>query len=517
MTSSVLGTESLRDFAESHAKSATLSVRATDRTVARAIWMVSVVVYIALATGTAMTRQPYGDEGELASPAYNLVHRGHLEVTQWEGPRQSHKAYWMPPVFFFAQAGWQMLVGFGVIESRLATVVWGLILIFAVGAIVRRVTGDMVLASLIGCALATDYTYLQHAGVGRCEIMSAALAILASAAYLFLRDRSLSAAVFTSHALMTLSGLTHPVGGMVWMPCLFGLQFWLDGRRLRWKDYALGALPYLLGALGWGAYILQDPAEFQRQFFRISLSEHRFAGFADPITALRRELNRFLAYYGVRSNASWAVRLKVMLPAGYVVGITGALLIPGLRRRRFIRICLILLAAQLLILTFIEGTKQSHYIVHVIPTIVAILVAVLWTAYTTQPSLRRVLVIAALMFVVIQVGPVLFRIRENPYGKDFLPTVETVRPFVEQKLLIASGPEFGTPFSFPENVVNRPDYGFRSLLIPDIVVTSLAQYERNTAVARADPLLYFYMTVTFHQRFRLLFQHGDFAVYKHVM
>src|SRR5881296_2775286 len=353
----------------------------TERAIARTIWMASVILYIALATGTAMTRQPYGDEGELASPAYNFVHRGHLEVTQWEGPRQSHKAYWMPPVFFFAQAGWQMLVGFGVIESRLATVVWGLILIFAVGSIVRRVTGDAVLASLIGFALATDYTYLQHAGIARCEIMTAALAILASAAYLFLRDRSLPAAVFTSHALMTLSGLTHPVGGMAWMPCLLGLQFWLDGRRLRWKDYALGALPYLVGALGWGVYILQDPAEFKRQFFGISLGAHRLAGFVDPLEAFQRELARFLGYYGVRPNASWAVRLKGLLPVGYLAGLAGALLIPAVRRQRFIKFCLGLLGIQLLLLTFIEGTKQYHYIVDVIPTLVVILVAVMWVLF----------------------------------------------------------------------------------------------------------------------------------------
>src|SRR5881628_1735616 len=486
----------------------------TERAIARTIWMASVILYIALATGTAMTRQPYGDEGELASPAYNLVHRGHLEVTQWEGPRQSHKAYWMPPVFFFAQAGWQMLVGFGVIESRLATVVWGLILIFAVGSIVRRVTGDAVLASLIGFTLATDYTYLQHAGIARCEIMTAALAILASAAYLFLRDRSLPAAVFTSHALMTLSGLTHPVGGMAWMPCLLGLQFWLDGRRLRWKDYALGALPYPLNALGWGAYILQDPAEFKRQFFGISPSEHRFAGFADPITSLRREANRFLAYNGVRSSASWAVRLKVVLPLGYVVGLLGALLIPGIRKQRFVRGCLLLLAAQLFILTFIEGTKQSHYIVHVIPTIVTILVAVFWGVYTTQPSQRRIVVVAALMLVLIQVGPVLFRIRQNAYGRDFLPAVEVARPFVEQNRLVFAGPEFATPFNFPENVVSKPDYGYASKRIPDLIITSLAQQERNTALARSDPVFFHYMTVTFHQRFQLIFRSGDVAVYR---
>ena len=492
------------------------AIRSMNQTIAKRIWMVTIVTYLALATATAVTRQPYGDEGELASPAYNLVHRGHLEVTQWEGPRLSHKAYWMPPVFFFGQAAWEMIVGFGIIQFRLGTVMWGLVLLLAAAYVVRRVTGDGILAALIGLSLSTDYTYLMHAGIGRCEIMSAALAILSSAVYLSLRGRSLAVAVFTSHALMTLSGLTHPVGGMLWMPCLLGLQFWLDGRRLRWKEYALGALPYLIGTTAWGAYILQDPAEFKRQFFGISLGEHRLAAFADPIGAFQRELGRFLGYYGVRPNASWAVRLKGLLPLGYLAGLTGALLIPSVRRRRFIRVCLLLFTIQILILTFIEGTKQYHYIVDVIPTLVAILVAVLWTLFISQPARQRIFAAAGLLFVMIQVGPVLFRIRENPYRKDWLPAIQTARPFVEQNLLVVGGPEFAMPFNFPENVISRPDYGFASKRTPDLIITSLAQFERNTALARSDPAYYHYMTVTFSQRFHPIFRSGDFAIYKHL-
>lgn len=485
-----------------------------DRTVVRTTWIVATVVYLALAAGTAMTRQPYGDEGELASPAYNLVHRGHLEVTQWERARQSHKAYWMPPVFFLAQAAWQMVVGFGVIQFRLGTIVWGLVLLFATGAIVRRITGDAILAALIAVALATDYTYLMHAGIGRCEIMSAALAILASAVYLAFRERSIATAVFASHALMTLSGLTHPVGGMIWMPCLLALQIGMDRRRFRWTHYALGALPYVLGLMGWGAYIAQDPAEFQRQFFGISLSEHRFAGFAAPMTALRRELGRFVQYYGVRPDASWAVRLKVMLPVGYLLGLAGALFIPTIRRRPFIKACLLLLAAQLFVLTFIEGTKQSHYIVHVVPTLVAIMVAVLWTLYEKFPSRRLIFASVGLLLVVVQIGPVLFRIRQDAYRNDWLPTIAIARPFVERNALIFAGPEFAMPFNFPENVVSRPDYGYAGTQVAELLLTSVAQLQRNTALARTDPSFYHYMTVTLFQRYQLISRHGDVAIYR---
>ena len=494
-------------------------LRAADRVVARRIWILATVLYVALAAGTAMTRLPYGDEGELASPAYNLVHRGHLEVTQWEQARQTHKAYWMPPVFFFAQAAVQMIAGFGIIQFRLGTVLWGLVLLYTSGAIVRRLTNDAMLAALIAFALATDYTFLMHAGIGRCEIMSAALAIAASAAYLSLRERSLTQAMLASHTLMTLSGLTHPVGGIMWMPCLIGLQLGFDWRRLRVKHYALAALPYVAGMLGWGAYIVQDVPEFRRQFFGISLSEHRFAGFAAPITAIQRELGRFIQYYGIRPNASWAIRLKAMLPLGYVIGLAGALAIPQVRKQAFVKGALLLLAAQMFILTFLEGTKQSHYIVDVIPTLVAILVTMLWTLFNGSDTPARRVAIAAIAFAlfVVQVGPVAFRIHENPYRNDFLPAVAVARPYVERGAYVIGGPEFAMPFNFPENVVSRPDYGYGAARKPALVLTSVGQLQRNTALTRNDPDFYRYMTVTFYQRYRLIYQRGDVAVYRSIL
>ena len=83
------------------------------------------------------------------------------------------------------------------------------------------------------------------------------------------------------------------------------------------------------------------------------------------------------------------------------------------------------------ILTFIEGTKQSHYIVHVVPTFVVILVSVFWALFTRMPAQRPILAMAALLLVIIQIGPALFRIRENPYRKDWLPTIQAARPFVD--------------------------------------------------------------------------------------
>ena len=168
----------------------------------------------------------------------------------------------------------------------------------------------------------------------------------------------------------------------------------------------------------------------------------------------------------------------------------------------------------MLLLTFIEGTKQYHYIVDVIPTLVVVLVAVMWALFKSQPTRRAAFAILALSFIAIQIGPVLYRIRENPYRNDWLPTVEAARPLVEQKMSVVGGPEFAVPFNFPRNMISRFDYAYASKRTPDVVMTSLAQFERNTALARNDPAFFRYMTVTFPQRFKPIFQHGDFAIYR---
>ena len=146
----------------------------------------------------------------------------------------------------------------------------------------------------------------------------------------------------------------------------------------------------------------------------------------------------------------------------------------------------------------------------------AILVAVWWTLVTTFPTHRLAFAGVAALLIVVQLGPVVFRIHQNAYKNDWLPAIAVARPFVEQKLLVMAGPEFAMPFNFPENVVNRPDYGYRSGGSPALVLTSVGQLERNTALTTKDPQFHHYMTVTFFQLYRPIYQRGDVAVYRSV-
>ncbi len=474
------------------------------------------LTYLILAIGTAITRQPYDDEGYAASPAYTLVHYGYMAVIPADQYRDSHKAYWMPPVFFLVQAAWQSFVGFGVVQFRLGSVVAGLVLLFAIHYLVSKLSDDRTLALIIMSLVALDYTFVQHAGIGRPEMMTSAFAVCSLAAHLALRQRYLGLALLASHALMATSALTHPVGALLWMPALLGLQAYLNLKELRLTSLLLIALPYLVGGAAWGLYILDNPDEFRSQLFGIALGSNRFAGLRDPFHAVPRELvDRFLGYYGVRPNASLLVKLKLVLPVGYAIGILAALLVPAARRNRFVRMALLLSLVQFLTLAVFEGTKQYHYILHIIPAFLGVLGAVLWLGWQHAWIPRRILAAVVFMLMLAQIGPTVFRWSENRYYHDFLPVLDYIRPYVEQGDLILSEAEFAIPLGFPDNLVGDDSYGFKRPVRPKLVVADLTVYESNkNGAKKGKPQLYEYLNEDFPAEFEAVFRRGNYTVYR---
>ena len=481
----------------------------------RIFFVAILLAYLLLATGTAFTRQPYGDEGWLASPAYTLVHRGYMAVIPLDKHRDSHKAYWMPPVFFLVEAAWQSVVGFGVVQFRLGSVVAGLVLLVAIHYVVSKLSNDRILAVIIMGLVALDYTFVQHAGIGRPEMMSSAFAVSSLAAHLALRQRSLPLALLSSHALMATSAFTHPVGALLWIPALLGIQAYLDVKELRLTSLLLIALPYLAGGVGWGLYILDNTKEFRSQFSS-QLGSNRLAGIQDPLRAVQRELlDRFLGYYGVRPNASLLVKLKLALPVGYAMGILAALLVPTARRNPFIRMALLLCLVQFLTLGVLEGTKQYQYILHIIPAFLMVLGGVLWIGWQHVWTPRPVLAAITFILILVQIGPTVFRVSENRYHHDFLPVLDYVRPYVEQGDLILSEAEFAIPLGFPDNLVADESYGFKRSPRPKLVVVDLTVYENNrNSVKKRQPQMYGYLNEDFPAEFEAVFQRGIYTVYR---
>jgi len=226
-------------------------------------------------------------------------------------------------------------------------------------------------------------------------------------------------------------------------------------------------------------------------------------------------VDRFLGYYGVRPNASLLVKLKLVLPVGYAMGILAALLVPAARRSRFIRTALLLCLVQFLTLAVFEGTKQYHYILHIIPAFLTVLGAVLWLGWQHAWIPRVVLSAIAFILILAQISPTVFRFSENRYYHDFLPVVAYIRPYVEQGDLILSEAEFAIPLGFPDNLVADERYGFKRSLRPRLVVADLTVYEGNkNSVKKRRPQLYEYLNEDFPAEFEAVFQRGNYTVYR---
>ncbi len=243
------------------------------------LWLLVATVaglYLILTIAASMTKRPWSDEGGIGCPAYNLAFNGFMGTTTFEEqgehwPGVNRRTYYILPLGMVIHAGFFKLLGFSILSMRAASILAGLIFVVAWFAIVDALSGNRRLAYLAALLIITDYLVLMGASFGRYDMLCAGFGPPDGALYLRLRTRSLPAAMLAANACIATSGLIHPLGLLYLLGLIF-LALYFDSRNI-WNARALGAaaLPYVIGAAAWGAYILQSPADFVAQFLKHGL------------------------------------------------------------------------------------------------------------------------------------------------------------------------------------------------------------------------------------------------------
>ena len=248
--------------------------------------------------------------------------------------------YWIMPIYPVAQAVWYRLFSFSLASMRALSIFCGLLGLLAWTLFFRRLTGDDVGALLFMALMACDYINQSDIGVGRPDAMAFAFQAGAFAAYLHWRERNLRLAILLSQTLVVASGLTHPNGGMLSFLGALWLVLYFDRRRIRPAHVAIAAIPYVAGAIGWGAYIAQDPSAFVAQYgYQIATRSQILTA---PWLAVRDELvRRYLTNMGLggHSPGSYGPHyLKAVIFVAYAVSVAGLLAVPSLRQNRASRV-----------------------------------------------------------------------------------------------------------------------------------------------------------------------------------
>ena len=480
----------------------------------------AILTFVVLAIGSVLTHRPQIDEGMFADPARNLVEHGSFGTTSLETDgspllRIEKRTYWVMPVFLLNVAGSFEAFGFGMTQLRIVSVLWGLVLLGAVYLIVFQISRDRTVAAVALVIAACDYMVLETASSGRMDMMSSSLGFFAIALYLLLRERNLFAAVLVSHTVMTLDGLTHPNAIMAWLGLVF-LTIYYDRTRLRLVHIALAAIPYLIGGLAFGYWVMLDFAAFRSQFIDNATMGGRMQGFTSPVMNILREFTERYPHANglkaVSSGHSGPIYLKSVILIGYIAGIVGVVWVSELRKKYAPLI--VLAAVYSAILAILDGQKQTTYLIHVVPLFAIFAAAITTWLWRIRPALRLPVAAVFALVLFISAGGMAYRISENTNAHYYRPMTEYLNANAKNGELVMGGSEL--IFGLDPQVVHVADgrFGFYSKKRPEFIVTDSAVEDSLEQSERLFPAFFEYFPKLLREEYAITYENAAFKVYR---
>jgi hypothetical protein len=471
------------------------------------------MLYVLLGCGSALTRLPICDEGWYANPAFNLSAGRSMGTTVLESAGTplhglDRHTYWVMPLYIVGEASVYELFGAGLLQTRLFSLAWGLVLLASWFVILRALFEDKYVALLGVFVMAIDSYMIAVGSTGRSDMMCAGLGSAGIAAYLWLRARNLFVALFGSNALIAASGMTHP-NGVLYLASLTFLVVYFDRRNIRVIHVGAAAAPYLIGAAMWSTYIFQNPADFIAQFG--SNARTRTSGITSPWAVIRGEALRYVNAYGLGSQSTGLARIKIVMLLAYLAGMTGVLLSPFLRRQTPSRILLFMTGLTFGLMVIVEGAKQDWYLVHIIPLFGALLA--LWIVHCVRAHVLPAGIVALGMagFVVVNIGLVGWLAHRTDYQSKYMPVVEFLRATPNEHARIIGSAELGFQVGF-DRVSDDTRLGYYSRKMPDLIVVEHIYEGWFRKHEVREPDVYRHVRTTLAAA-RKVFDNGQYRVY----
>lgn len=482
--------------------------------------VIAILAFLALAIGSAMTNRPQIDEGMFADPARNLVENGFFGTTSLEREgspllRIEQRTYWVMPLFLLNAAASFEVAGVGLTQLRLVSVFWGLMLLASVYLIALQLSRDKWVATLALMIVAADYMVLETGSQGRMDMMSASLGFAAIAAYLVLRERNLLWAVLASQTIMTIDGLTHPNAIMAWIG-LACIAIYFDRKRIKLVHFAVAAIPYLIGGAAFAYWVSLDPPAFMAQFVDNATMTGRMDGFHAPLTSIAREITeRYPHAFGLAASSSGhsgPIWLKSLILVGYIAGIAGAAFIKELRSKLFPLLVPALLYS--LILSILDGQKQTTYLIHVVPLFAIFLAATVVWVWQNMPKVRIPMAASLLAVMAISAGGMALRIKQDTKDNFYVPMTRYLNENAQYGELVMGGSEliFGLDSSVSHVADGR--FAFYTHKKPEFIVTDSAVEDSWTQSQRLFPAFYEYLPRLLNEEYSITYENPAFKVYR---
>jgi len=347
-------------------------------------------------------------------------------------------------------------------------------------------------------------------------MMCAALGAAGLAAYLTLRERNLTYAVLFGNCFVVASGMTHHLGLLGLFGLIF-LAFFFDRKRLQWRHFFVALVPYIIAASAWSFYILKSPSLFLAQFKGNATADDRLGTLMAPLAGLRREITeRYLIGFGLGPHSvgnSGPIRLKALILLAYVVALVGFVLVKDIRKKKGYQALLILAALYFVVLTIWDGQKLTWYLIHVIPIYTGILaVWVVW-CWDTVFVPRWLLAGAMFVFLAIQLGGVLQRIRLDAYHRNFAPAADFLKRNAHGDQVIMASAEIGFGLGNFDHLVDDSRLGFNSGKKPDFIVIEEVYRTEFESYKNRHSDLYQFIQSRLKNEYQKVYDHELYEIY----
>lgn len=399
----------------------------------RYVVMGACILFAGLALLMALTNLPFADEGTFGGSALNILRTGHSgnPSTPPYGlglPLEQSERYnfWVMPSYLYALAAWYRFTPRTILSARVLSVILGVVALLLFYLFIRKLSGSKILAAFAVALLACDYNLALDSSLARMDSMSLALNLGAWTAYLSLRRRHLSTAVFSAGALAGLSIVTHPNGILAFSGAIL-LALLLDRPRLTPGRVFLFILGAALPMLAAAALILQSPSVFFQQMR--AHSRHRFSPILNPIQAIYDE---FLARYfypfgGHRLHGSrvaaahWALLFVLLLYLAASIWV-----VARFRRSRLAIASTGIFLITVVYFTFFESGKLGYYDIHLLPWF-ALFTAMAALRLIHSRRLRAFALAGVAVIVLVNLAWIAYFVHTDQYGTSYVRVARYLR------------------------------------------------------------------------------------------
>lgn len=365
----------------------------------------SLAVFLDL-TLTTLDRYPpvIQDEPWIAGPAIKFAVHGVYGSDLFAGYYGAAQAYFISmPAYPLLLAASFKLLGIGLVQARLVSVLFGGLTLLATYLVGRRLVGTVPAAgaaTLLVFWRVTRWGYVYGSGVplldlsrvARYDIAVAPLVLLATGVVVAGIERRSSWLFVAGGALVGLATLCQPYGAF-WLLAVAPLFFWREGwTGLRGRSPYLFLTGFVLAIIPWLVFIAVHPADYFGQMRFL----HSHLLFFDPAFYLHNLESEYRLYpLGLFSGGPRAgsLLLLVGLPVALVAMIRDAW---GTRNIALAAVAFGWLVPQVLF-ALADSEKMFGHVVALFPFAALVLCwggRRLWQATIEPPSLRRILRIA---------------------------------------------------------------------------------------------------------------------------